>query len=365
MGLDLSKIRLVLAYKNFAAHAGISHIGLGISCENIAKVLKYHGIQAETIAVRNGIELRQYLNTQRSLFVAGHQVKPVTHVVVSAPWIDTNGLRSLCKLFPEIEWAMNCHSNVGFLQADRNGIKLIQEAIDLEEELKNFSVAGNSKKYCRWIHEGYLAPCEWLPNLYYLDRHVDTHRPSWAGGILRIGAFGATRVLKNFPTAVAAALIIKQQLKADVEIWLNSARDGKGSDGTVFTAGRQMIEPIPGITFKFLPWAAWPAYQRVIGNMNLLLQPSYTESFNMVTADGISQGVPSVVSDAIDWAPRNWQCEVDNTFEIAERGRQLLLDPCAAKEGYWALIDHNQKGIAQWIGYLKGVRDKAPVTYRF
>ncbi len=30
--------------------------------------------------------------------------------------------------------------------------------------------------------------------------------------------------------------------------------------------------------------------------MHLLLQPSYTESFNMVTADGVAEGVASVVS---------------------------------------------------------------------
>ena len=33
--------------------------------------------------------------------------------------------------------------------------------------------------------------------------------------------------------------------------------------------------------------------------MNLLIQPSFTETFNMVTADGASESVPSVVTDAI------------------------------------------------------------------
>jgi hypothetical protein len=32
--------------------------------------------------------------------------------------------------------------------------------------------------------------------------------------------------------------------------------------------------------------------------MHLLIQVSYTESFNMVTADGVLEGVPSVTSDA-------------------------------------------------------------------
>jgi glycosyltransferase involved in cell wall biosynthesis len=41
--------------------------------------------------------------------------------------------------------------------------------------------------------------------------------------------------------------------------------------------------------------------------MNVLINCSYTESFNMVTADGIAEGIPSVVSDAICWAPAYWR----------------------------------------------------------
>ena len=37
--------------------------------------------------------------------------------------------------------------------------------------------------------------------------------------------------------------------------------------------------------------------------MDLLISFSYTESFSMVTADGVAEGLASVASDAIDWAP--------------------------------------------------------------
>jgi hypothetical protein len=46
-------------------------------------------------------------------------------------------------------------------------------------------------------------------------------------------------------------------------------------------------------------WQSWPQFLATVGSMDLLLQPSYTEGFNMVTADGIAQGAASVVSDAI------------------------------------------------------------------
>jgi len=87
--------------------------------------------------------------------------------------------------------------------------------------------------------------------------------------------------------------------------------------------------------------------------MHLLLQPSYTESFNMVTADGVAEGVPSVVSDAIDWAPDHWKAMADEVRDIARVGRGLLLDDQAASDGWNALTDHNASALSAWKAFLQ------------
>lgn len=99
-------------------------------------------------------------------------------------------------------------------------------------------------------------------------------------------------------------------------------------------------------------WQTWPEFRRLVGSMHLLLQPSYTESFNMVTADGIAEGVPSVVSDAIDWVPRNWIAYSDDVLDIARVGHTLLLDPFARWEGMNALQSYIDRGIQEWEDYL-------------
>jgi hypothetical protein len=86
--------------------------------------------------------------------------------------------------------------------------------------------------------------------------------------------------------------------------------------------------------------------------MNLLLQPSFTESFNMVTADGVSAGVPSVVSDAIEWVPAHWQAKADDALDIANKAAALLHDPTAAAEGWRSLQAHNAQGIRAWHKHL-------------
>lgn len=334
--------KVILAYKNFAANRNISHIGLGVSALNNAKVLRRHGVPTEVWPVVSPADLSARLAQSDA-----------THVVISAPWIPTCELQRLTNLYPDIQFAMNCHSNVGFLQADANGVKLLREAMELETGSLNFHVSGNSGKFCRWVTASYGVPCAYLPNLYYLTSATAPQRPLWRAGLLRIGAFGATRPLKNFISAAGAALEISRDLKADLELWVSAGRTEGGGD-TILRAARALFHNVPHVRLVENGWQSWPQFRQTVANMHLLLQPSYTESFNMVTADGVAEGVPSVVSSSIDWAPAYWQSESDDVWEMARVGRQLLGDPQAPRDGMEALIAHNEDGLDAWLRYLNG-----------
>jgi hypothetical protein len=331
---------LILAYKNFAANKNISHIGLGVSALNTSKVLSRRGIDVEVWPVNKASDL-----------ASGLKERAATHVVISAPWMPSSDLQTLLTTFPATRFAVNCHSNVGFLQADSNGVKLVREGMDLEMGSTRFHVAGNSMKFCQWIKAAYNAPCVYLPNLYHLES-APTPRPGYSSGTLRIGSFGAIRPLKNFMSAAGAALAIARSLKANLELWVSTGRTEGGGD-TVMRSIHAMLDGAPGVTLIQAGWQSWPGFRRTAGNMHLLLQPSYTESFNMVTADGVAEGVPSVVSEAIDWAPDHWKAQTDDVLDIARVGRSLLSDAHAVADGYAALTAHNEKGIASWIQFLQ------------
>jgi hypothetical protein len=330
--------KVILAYKNFAANRNISHIGLGVSAMNTAKVLRKQGIAADVWPITNAQQLAKDLTG-------------VSHVVISAPWIPTADLQALTLHNPEIQFAVNCHSNVGFLQADSNGVKLMREAMELETGSHNFHVAGNSDKFCQWVRSAFGHQCSYLPNLYYLENSAPPVRRLYFGGTLRIGAFGATRPLKNLMSAAGAALEIARELKTDTELWLSAGRTEGGGD-TILRAAHAMLDGLPNIRMVENGWQSWPKFRQTIGHMHLLLQPSYTESFNMVTADGVAEAVPSVVSDAIDWAPTHWQARADDVLDIARVGRYLLNDPRAIADGYAALISHNNDGLGAWRSFL-------------
>ncbi len=332
--------KLILAYKNFAASKLISHIGLGVSAMNTAKVLQRRGFHAEVWPIVNAQDLAAKLSAQ-----------PASHVVVSAPWIPTGEYQRLVTQFPETQFAVNCHSNVGFLQADTNGIKLVRQAMELELGVSSFHLAGNSDKFCRWVRSAFASPCAYLPNLYYLDPVALPHRPVYCGGTLRIGAFGATRPLKNFMSAAGAALDICRTLKVKLDLWISSGRI-EGGDRYARPL-HAMLDRVPGVRIIENGWESWPNFRKTVGHMHLLIQPSYTESFNMVTADGVAEGVPSVVSEAIAWAPAHWKAMNDDVLDIARVGRHLLTDLHASRDGWHALAHHNEDGLNHWCEFLQ------------
>ena len=330
---------VVLAYKNFAANRNISHIGLGVAAINTAKVLRRAGIKAEVWPIISAADLRKRLTAA-----------PAEHVIISAPWIPTVELHALANDFSDTHFAVNCHSNVGFLQADRNGVKLMREAMELEMGTHNIHLAGNSRRFCHWVQSAFGVACTYLPNLYCLNSQPAPHQP-FHGGTLRIGAFGATRPLKNLMSAAGAALDIAHYFRAPLELWLSAGR-AEGGGETILGAVREMLNGVPGVELKMNGWQSWPNFRKTVAHMHLLLQPSYTESFNMVTADGVAEGVSSVVSDAIDWAPRDWKANVDDVLDIGRVGRRLLCDPRSVQDGWKALESYVADGLLAYTQYF-------------
>ncbi len=228
-------MQVILAYKNNSANRAISHIGLGVTALNAAKSIRAEGIDAAVWPITNAADLSNQLK------VALQTESPATHVVVSAPWLSTPDLAQLCADHPGTQFAVNCHSNLGFLQADPSAMRLVREGIDLERFTWNFHVAANSHRLTRWVEAAYSAPCQHLPNMYFLDG-IETNART-----LR-GRHAAHRRIRRHPRAqesydragVGAAVEIANSLRADLEFWVSAGRN-EGGGLRQIDAVRQMM----------------------------------------------------------------------------------------------------------------------------
>lgn len=337
-------VHLALIFKDFAVWLrDISCVGLNVAGFTTAKVLREHGVDVSVFPVRHNVDIVHALDKYNET----HKER-LTHVVISAPWLSVHDLKRLIENFKDIQFVILSHSNVGFLQADPGGVHLLRQYQHLAKTHSNLLVGGNSAVFVEWLRRAYGKDTIWLPNLYPIERNIV--KPAWRGGTIKIGAFGAVRPEKNFMTAVAAAIVIGKELNAPIEIHMSAG--GEGDQGRTAPAISQMCADIPGVTLIRHPWMFWDNFVKLVGSMDLLIQVSYTESFNMITADGIAAGVPSVVSPAITWAPDSWKAASDNALEVAMVGVRLLLNDDERAEGLKALKAHNRKSLKAWLGFL-------------
>lgn len=337
-------LRVVFIYLNFAArmNSRVSHIGLGNASFNTAKTLNDLGIKTEVWPVVDECHVIEKLE----------QDHEITHLIISAPWIETQTLAELCVKYKHIQFIVLSHSNVGFLSADRAGIKKLREGAILQQNVDNFCIAGNSERFCDWATIAWDVEVVYLPNLYYIkDMEIKNKSPLHCKKILKIGSFGAVRPLKNQIDACAAALEIAKKLNIYTEFWLNSGRV-EGNHSTL-KAIEQLAGNIDGFKIMFKEWSHVNDFRSFVGTMDLLIMPSYTESFCMVIADGIYESVPSVVSESITWVPKNWIGNMDDANQLADIGIKLLREKDAVEDGQEALRRYIKEGIKAWKKFLK------------
>ena len=343
------KVRVALAFKDFAAWLRSSCTGLNVAGFATAEVLKEAGINVSVFPVRHNVDLVNAIDKYKE-----EHGEPLTHVIISAPWLSIHDLKALLTNFSYIHFVVLSHSNVGFLQADFEGVRLLRQYIRLRNEYPNLSVGGNSERFVEWLRETFHGDAVLLPNLYPLHRKQMKPVPvvGDAQRTIKIGAFGAVRPQKNFMTAAAAAVSIQRHLRVPVEFHMSTGGEEDGNFTSL--AIEQMLEE-SDVTLIRHPWRYWDDFIEVVGSMDLLIQVSYTESFNMITADGINAGVPSVVSPAISWAPFLWTADPDNAKEVAHVGLSLLRQKDTRELGISALRAHNEWALSVWRGFLYAI----------
>jgi len=296
------------------------------------------------MAVKDAGSLAAQLDAAVKTALANGEVRP-SHVIISAPWLEADDVVKLARKYHEMQWYVISHSNVGFLQADPHAIKIMRDLTSYQMQMPNLYVGGNCKTFVEWATAAWRVPVMWAPNMYNMAEVMEQHPRTWTPGApLRIGLFGANRPLKNHITAAAAVVELATRYGSPVELLMSSGRN----EGSSQQAIDEITARIPNLKVTKTGWLDWPSFRALIRSTNLMLQTSFTESFNVVTADAIAEGVPVVVGSAIDWAPTHWQADPDDPMDVAAVADRLLRDPHAMANGRRALQHYVSQA---WIGW--------------
>lgn len=190
-----------------------------------------------------------------------------------------------------------------------------------------------------------------LPNIY--PSGYRAWHENWRDTLLNVGCFGAIRPMKNQLTQAIAALEYARETGRFLRFHMNGTRSETGG-GAVLKSLRNLFATAENAALVEHPWLSHHEFRGVMCGMDISLQASLSETFNIVTADAVAMGVPVVVSPEIGWVSR-W-CHADPASSASIRAAMGRV------EGGWMLTKLNQfyltrysrRALRRWYRFALG-----------
>lgn len=357
-----SKVLFILKLRqDYTSEYGANHLATGMynSAKFVSDMLDKSGINSEVVIVvdNNAIDRE----------VA--RFKP-THVFIEGIWVVPEKFAVLKRLHPKVKWIIRCHSEIPFLAQEGNAINWIFEYMK-----HGVYVSGNSPRVNQTLQSVVggslqLEPEDLAEQMPLLPNYYPTKYNSHQGHTkftcreepqtFRIGCFGAIRPLKNQLMQAVAAVEFAKSRGTGLEFHLNSGRveqKGENQLKNIRSLFKQLSESYgEGPTgFKLVehPWMDHKTFKKLLITMDLCMQVSMSETFNIVTADAISVGTPTVVSDEVIWgSSKTWAKTTDinnivDTLDYVWEHRRTV-----AHESFECLQFYSAESKRQWVEYL-------------
>jgi hypothetical protein len=269
-------------------------------------------------------------------------------VIIEAFWVVPEKFEVLRKLHPTVKWIIRNHSNIPFLAQEGIAMDWIADCVVQNDVY----VATNTKQSLADLHEvvaaqtnGLLASNKvlYFPN-YYIDRTSGIHkyRPWFDSDVLHVGCFGAIRPLKNHLTQAIAALKMADYLDCPLEFHINVGRQESGGLPVLHNL-RGLFENTRRAKLVEHAWMPHHEFMHLVGSMHVNMQVSLSETFNIVTADAVTMGVPVVVSSEVFWVSEQYHANPTSADSIFEKLKHVIM-----KEPVHAQAYKNRQGLEKY-----------------
>jgi hypothetical protein len=334
----MERILFVLK-ERFYSYSKTSY-GLINSASHLAEALEHKGHKCKVVTVIDSNFIDKEI----------HSFKP-TMVVLEALWVPTYKLKELIEIrrYKEIKWVVRIHSDMSFLSCESQALKLVNEYIRLDKH--NLTISLNSKKFIQPLSEALNHKFTYLPNIISIKKpeydfleeknHID------------MGCFGATRLLKNQCFQALCAIKAADQLGKILHFHITPNLD-QGSDPILDNLKEIFRESKHVLVIH--DWLPNHEFQELVRRMDIGLQISYTESFNIVSADFINNNRLIVGSEAIDWLPNILKASTTDY----EQATNKIVSIYKRRNSEWlretsrlCLRTHNKEAKEEWEEFLK------------
>lgn len=324
---------LFILKKRCRHYGGLSlSSGLANSIEMLVKMLRANSIDALSKEVIDNNCIDRLVTMCRPRVV-----------VIEALWVVPSKLELLKRLHPNTQWIVRLHSNLPFIAGEGIAIEWITAMAKMHPKVE---VAANNLTMCRDLSTLLNVPIRYLPNHYAVELKRPHRRTEC--GVINISCFGAIRPLKNQLIQAVAAIAYANMTGQRLRFHINSTRI-EGNGVAVLKNIRALFPEGDKHSLVEHQWLSHSDFKKMIcTEIDLGMQLSYTETFNIVAADHVDCGVPVVVSDEILFVDSSFKTDPNSTLAIirtigralssqtgSRRNRRLLQTVNDAAESAW------------------------------
>lgn len=305
--------------------------GLFNSTSFIVRALREKNIWADIIEVQDNNDIDRQVRKHNP-----------DVVVIEALWVVPEKFPVLQRLHPQVQWCVHLHSDMPFLAIEGIAMDWIIRSAAL-----GVQILANSEESFDAL--GPIVPearLSYLPNVYLGEMQRPVSRDK---SVVDVGCFGAVRPLKNHLLQALASIQFAREIGKPLRFHINTGRVETGGE-PVLKNLRQLFEDMPNAKLVENRWYDPKDFlYHLHHNIDIGMQVSLTETFNVVTADYVTAGLPIVVSKEVKWAS-DFSKATDNSLpdivakmhrawgnHMLVRWNQLLLKRSAAQAAcLWA-----------------------------
>lgn len=242
-------------------------------------------------------------------------------VIIEALWVVPEKFEELHRLHPRVSWVIRNHSALPFLAHEGMAMDWLLRSPEFPKVFTSCNdIRTQSELQLLNTVRGLDKEVLYLPNYYPTEFHPRHRTPG--SRELNVGCFGAIRPLKNQLIQAMAAIEYAESQNRILNFHINGSRVEGGGDPI-----RKNLRNLFDLTPHNLTEHGWlnrPEFLRLVRQMDAGMQCSYTETFNIVTADFVMNDVPVVVSPEIEWVAPQYQTDPNDSQEMARTLRRAL-----------------------------------------
>ena len=301
----MNKPRILFVLKKRSSY-GVSY-GLLNSCRFLCNSLEAMGCDCKIAEVNDNNDI----DREVTIFKA-------THVIIEALWVVPSKFYELIPLHSDVKWFVRLHSNTPFLSGEGIAIEWLVKYFEISAKYPQFQVACNAEKLISDLEGSLNIKTVYMPNVYEPKGGIDGGpKPTpYDDGTIHIGCFGAIRPLKNQLIQVMAAIAFGKNVNKQITYHINYSRIEANGEPTLRNI--QSLVSASGNILQVHEWLDWHGFIDVVRSMDLGLQVSMSETFDIVAADFVYTNIPIVGSKEIEWLSPLYQANCTDSINIVD-----------------------------------------------